>query len=190
MPERFNFAALLEMSDDRRVRAELMERVRTIFSGWAVSAAEVFLLGRDSSELLNWSDAASLRERNLSDSEILFVYFTGSKGQGNTVLSISKNSRATIYTVSLPDVELSTRADEISDLLSKFYLEISKLNIRCVVTAGAELEIDASSVDEVLSSASSLGSLVSFICCDRKGARNVAGFLLAEERGNNVLLRK
>jgi hypothetical protein len=194
VPERSNFAALLEAVDERRVRCALVERLRSRLSAWLGEPREVFLLGTHSSELRAWTDAGPLMERDLSDSEmeILFTYFSDPVGPKDIVLGISRNARASVYDLSFPAQAMVAHADKAFDVLSAFFEEISAMDIRCIVAGGPEMEFDESfqSVKDVIRSAGEFGSLIDFVFCDKKDAIELRDFVTANEHGGGVMFMR
>jgi len=192
VPESFNFVALLETLDERAIRIELVDRLRNSLSNWIGVPLKVFFLGSQDSQLETWAGATSLKARRLSDAEHLFTYFAtrDSTQDQYVVLGVRQSSQAAVYNLSFPTLAMAAELDAALDVLCRMYQEISAMKIRSVVAAGAELEIDAASVEDVIRSTREVGSLVSLVCCESKDAGELCGFVsLGESRGGVAFKR-
>jgi len=192
MPERFDVVAFLESVDERKIRAELVARLRSNFSRWVGAPRKVFLLGNNYSEQRVWADAAAIMESSLSESEHLFIYFNAPESTKYMVLGLKSRSRVAVYNLSFPTLAIATDMDVVSGILMTMYEEISTMNVRCIVAAGAELEIDATyrSVKDVIRSTKEVGSLIELLCCDRKDAAGLIGFVVVAERPDEIVLSR
>ncbi len=192
MSERLNFVALLEDVEEHGIRAKLIERFRLGLSSWIGAPTEVFLLGKHGeTERKNWSDAALLSERPLSPTEILFIYFLAPESTKHVVLSIAKGPRAAVYGLSFPTL-MEAQLNGIYDILAIVYHEISALNVRCVVAAGPELEIDTAvqSIKKTIFSTKELGSLIRFLCCDERDIGELTEFSPVRKLHESVILTR
>jgi hypothetical protein len=108
------------------------------------------------------------------------------------VLGVRKRSQTAVYNLSFPTLAMAAELETASDVLCRIYQEISAMNIRCIVAAGAELEIDAASqsVEDVIRSTREIGSLVSLVCCERKDASELSGFISLGERRGGAAFRR
>jgi hypothetical protein len=195
VPERLNFASFLEIADDKAVRSELIQRIKEIFSDCIGNATELVLMDYTSAgRIVKWTfpDAIPNLQCDLSTVEILFIYFNDNKKVGNSILSISRNSDAFVYTISLPNLEMLARHDDLLSRLAELHLEMSDMGIHCVVLAGGELTIekDFRSVDEVIQAASNRDSLVEYLCCDKNDAPQSTEFTPARESGAGAVYRR
>jgi hypothetical protein len=186
LPERFNFPVLVEISDDKNVRVQIVEKVTKIFSQWFCEIDDVVLIDWNNPELTTrYSGSAGIQNYALSNSQILFLYFTCEKGDGRSILSISKNFGVIVYTISLPAAGIRSGGEKPVQFLGGLFSEISALGLHCIVTAGGELELEKNlqSVSDVIQSASDRLSLVEYLCCDKRDAARLTNFILIEENG-------
>jgi hypothetical protein len=193
LPERFNFPALVEIPNDQYIRLRLVEHISNIFSQWFCEVSDVFLLDREDPKLTTrFLNAESIENHFLSDSQILFLHFTGKRTDEKSVLSISKNAGVVVYTISLPNIDILNNSEKLTQLLVSLFSEISAMGLHCVVTGGSELEIEkpVQSVSDVIRSASQRVSLVEYLCCDRKDAAQLTNFAPLKESGNSSIFRR
>jgi hypothetical protein len=195
VPERLNFASFLEIADDKAVRSELIQRIKEIFSDCIGDAIELVLMDCTSAgRIVKWifPDAIPNLQCDLSTVEILFIDFNDGNKVGNSILHISRNSDAFVYTISFPNLEMLARHDDLLCRLARLHSEISNMAIHCVVVAGGEIEIekDFRSVNEVIQAASNRGSLVEYLCCDKNDAPQSTEFTLARETGAAAVFRR
>lgn len=194
MPERLNFASFLEIADDKAVRSELIQRIKEIFSDCIGDAIELVLMDcKSAGRIVKWifPDAIPHLQCDLSLTEILFVHF-GSNKTEKSILSISRNSAAFVYTISFPNLEMLAWREGLLCRLARLHSEISSMGIHCVVVAGGELEIekDFRSVNEVIQAASNRDSLVEYLCCDKNDAPQSTEFTPARESGAGAVYRR
>jgi hypothetical protein len=194
VPERLNFVALLETVDERAIRPELVERLRDGLSDWIGVSSKVFFLGGQDSQSETWARATSLNARHLSDTDLLFTYFNVRENaqDQDVVLGVSKSSTTAVYSLSFPTLAMASELDTALDILCRIYQEISAMGIRCVVAAGAELEIDPvlRSVGNVIRSTREIGSLVSLLCCASEDANELSGFIFLGERQGGATFKR
>jgi hypothetical protein len=193
LPEKFNFSVLMEIPDDQDTRAKLVNRISKIFSQWFCELDSVSLLDWANPELTTqFSSIASTERVSLSNSQILWLDFTGSTARERSVLGIDKHQDVIVYTISLPNTDIRKRPKELLRLLGSLFLEVSALGLHCVAAGGAELEMEPSlqSVSDVIQSASQWPSLVEYLCCDDRDAAQLTNFILVQESGSASLFRR
>ena len=193
MPEKFSFPVLVESSDDQDIRTQLIEKITRIFSRWLCKIEEMFLWDSNDPELMiPLLDFTSVHCHPLSSSQSLIVYFTGRREEGTSLLSISRLIGAVVYQVTLPTIDIRNHPNDLLQLLRSLFLEISAMGLHCVVTGGAELEMEPAlrSVSDVVQSAGHGHSLAEYLCCDRNDAAQLRNFILVQESGNASLFRR
>lgn len=194
MPERFNFVALLEDGGDTHIRNRFVSHVSAELSDVFGSPREVMLLDsgtQDPFVRLEWSDSESLRNRRLSGTELLFIYF-GVRVAGGGILSISQNHDSTAYNISFPDMTVTADESRLITNFVSFLAAALEIGVRCVVLGGGELEIDESvrSVTEAINSASMSGSLVQYLCCEKQDAPRTGKFATIYETAIGIVLKR
>ncbi|MTJ83293.1 MAG: hypothetical protein F8N37_20085 [Telmatospirillum sp.] len=196
MAEKFNFEALLEVEDDRPFRERLVEEIMKNFAGRLPPPEKVLRLNCRTlvSVQAGWTASDALRATELSDDEILFIYFgqPNAKKKDSSVLSISKNYQTYVYAVSIPILEIIGHSNEISHLMMCLFSSVATLDKKCVVVAGPELEIVGAvlSLNDLIDSLHEVGSLVEWISCREENVANIAGFYLVERRGNIFVMKR
>jgi hypothetical protein len=152
------------------------------------------LLGDQTSQVEPWAGATSLYARRLSDTEFLFTYFAArgvTQGQ-NVVLGVSTSSQTAVYKLSFSALATLAEPDTALEVLCRIYQLMSAMNVHCIVAAGAELEIDPAvqTVENVVRSTREVDSLVSFVCCESKDARDLRGFVSLGDRCGGAAFRR
>jgi hypothetical protein len=178
MPERFNFAIFLErptfVAPSLIIRAA--EKIFQSRLGDPLTTMQLDDKTGDQSDRPWRMSKANLPEK-LTPQELFFVYYAGAKDPTahGPIISFRCPPHCAIVTVSLEDAAVAMDASAIVRFCTSLYLTFQPFAEYCIVTAGAEIEIDAYSAAEVLQQFAEVGSLSQWA----GGSDDAAQFLLS-----------